>query len=571
MIKKIAFCLLVVSSTAIAQVDFKQQFVNAKAFYKEGKYNLAMEAFKSLIPYDPNNPFSEYASFYYAVSAYHQGYKSVAKDMFGQIKNLYPKWDQLKEVNYWLAIIHFENKDYFQAMRLLKQSGLSNRDSENLRRKHLATVSDLETLKMMHEEHREDAVVGELLAARLTKSLLNAEDQELLKRLIDQFKLKKKDFQAVDQTAVLKETYTVSVIFPMLASTLDPSPSRKRNQFVLDMYEGMKVAVDTLAQQQVKISLRVYDTERKPEKLKSILALEELKHSDLLVGPLFAEENTAVQEFSAAHGIPLFNPVSNNVELVQGNTNAYLFQPANETLGVKSAEFLAGYATGKKKCMVFMGEQKRDEIVASRFLAKAAETDLKIIRTEQVIRANADKIINILATPTEFDEFKYPVQFSLPKDSLDCIFVASDDPLIFSKVLSSVETRGDSVVVLGSEVWMNEDITAVDYSKLETLGAVMFNPNYVSVLSPDYVEFVKKFKKIHGRVPTTSALLGYRFMMFTGLAMKKYGAYFQDGLKREAWTDAPLSEGFDYTQSRDNQLVPFTAFRNGELVVVDKK
>jgi hypothetical protein len=31
-----------------------------------------------------------------------------------------------------------------------------------------------------------------------------------------------------------------------MASTLDPSPAPKRNQAVLDLYEGMKLAVDTL-------------------------------------------------------------------------------------------------------------------------------------------------------------------------------------------------------------------------------------------------------------------------------------------------------------------------------------
>src|SRR3954468_1877118 len=115
MIKKItgAFLLSLLISTVYGQVDFKQQYLNGKSFFKEGKYNLAMETFKKVIPYDQNNPYSEYASFYYAASAYNQGYASVAKDQFNQIKNLYPKWDKMEEVNFWLAKILFDNKDYF--------------------------------------------------------------------------------------------------------------------------------------------------------------------------------------------------------------------------------------------------------------------------------------------------------------------------------------------------------------------------------------------------------------------------------------------------------------------------
>jgi hypothetical protein len=65
--------------------------------------------------------------------------------------------------------------------------------------------------------------------------------------------------------------YSISVLFPFVVNTLDPTPNRKRNQFVLDLYEGMKLAADTLAKQGIKLSLRAYDTERNIEKLKKIL------------------------------------------------------------------------------------------------------------------------------------------------------------------------------------------------------------------------------------------------------------------------------------------------------------
>jgi hypothetical protein len=42
--------------------------------------------------------------------------------------------------------------------------------------------------------------------------------------------------------------------------------------------------------------------------------------------------------------------------------------------------------------------------------------------------------INTLATPTEFDKWKNPIEFKLKRNSLGFIYVASDNPLIFSKV-----------------------------------------------------------------------------------------------------------------------------------------
>lgn len=567
-------CQFSIVNTLTAQIDYKQQYLIAKKLFTDGKYNLAMEGFKKLIPYDQNNPFSEYASFYYAVSAYHQGFFAVSKDMFNQIKSLYPNWDQSDEVNIWLAQIHFDNKDYFQGLRTLGgiKSNRTQKEVNYLKKNAIASIQDVETLKMMSENYPEDAIVGEKLARELSKNLLRLEDQELLEKLIDKFKLKKSDFIDETPSTVHKDVYSVSVLFPFVVNTLKPNTSRKPNQFVLDLYEGMELAVDTLAKQGIKISLRAYDTERSVEKLKKILETNELKNTDLIVGPLFQEENRIAQEFSSVNQINLFNPISNNSDVIDDNFYGFLFQPSFETLGDHAAQFLT---TDKKnkKCMVFYGETKRDSVLAASFLKRAIENGLKIVRTERVSKEGSRKIIDILATPTEFDEFKYPIQFTLPKDSIDCIYVASDDPLIYTKVISSVETRADSVTIVGSENWLDQ--SAVDYEKYQALDIVLTGPNFTSTDNRWYQAFQRKFSKTHGRTSSTSAYsnyakLGYDFMLFVGNAMKKHGVYFQEALKKEKWVPGFLTEGYDYQNGRDNQLVPFIEFEGGKLVVVER-
>src|SRR5687767_8777750 len=90
LVSAIVNCQLLIANCANAQTDFKQQYSISKRLFTDGKYNLAQESFRKLIPFDQNNPYSEYASFYYAISAYHQGFLSVSKDMLSQIKTLYP-------------------------------------------------------------------------------------------------------------------------------------------------------------------------------------------------------------------------------------------------------------------------------------------------------------------------------------------------------------------------------------------------------------------------------------------------------------------------------------------------
>lgn len=567
--------LLIVNYTIAQTTSYDQQYAISKKLYADGKYNLAMESFKKLIPYDANNPYREYASFYYAVSAYHQNFKAVAKDMFGQIKALYPTWDKMDEVNIWLAKIHFDNKEYFQGLKLLSElkNEKNKKETDDLRKLAVHDIHDIETLKRLLEEYPKDAVIGERLAREISRKQTGKEDQQLLESLISKFDLKKSDYIVETPETIHKDVYTVSVLFPFIVSTLDGTPTRKRNQFVLDLYEGMQLALDTLSKQGIKISLRAYDTERNPDRIKSLLMMRELKSSDMIVGPLYSEENTMIQEYSSVNQINLFNPISSNYDLVRDNFYGFLFQPSYESLGSQSAEYLAS-AKRNKKCIVFYGESKKDSTMAANFVSKAKEQGMRVLRAERVTKETSRKIIEILATPTELDEFKYPKQFTLPKDSLGSVFVASDDPLIYTKVISCVETRKDSVTIVGSENWLDQ--TAVDYTKYESLKIVLHAPNFSADSNPAYQAFQRKFVREHGRNSSAAtysnyAKIGYDFMLFAANTLKKYGVYFQDAIQKDKQVPGYLMGGYDFTQSRTNQYVPFIQFKDGKLTEIKRK
>ncbi len=568
---KLMLCLvLVIQLSAYAQIDYTKQYANAKTLLREGKYNLAMEMFKSMIPYDKNNPFSEYASFYYALSAYHQNYKPLAKNSLNEIKKLYPSWDKIDEVNFWIGKINMEDRDYFQGMKML--SGIQDKTLhpviESLKAKSIAGITDVETLRMMREEYPKDPIIAKVLAVALSKNVSNPADKVMLENLVKEFNLNKEEFMVEAPKTFFKDVYTVSVMLPLMVNTLDPSPSIKRNQNVLDLYEGIKLAVDTLSKQGVKISLRAYDTQRKVDKIKYVLNTEELKSTDLLVGPFFQEECKPINDFSVSNKVNVFNPLHNNIDLLDGNPYGFMFQPALDVMGKKAAEFLSGYAT-KKSCMVFYGTSRRDSVLAASFIYTAKEKGIKIISSNRLSREDSKNVLTILATPTEYDEFKYPKEFTLKKDSLGSIFVASDDALIYAKVISGVETRGDQVVVVGSEAWLEQH--SIDVEKFQNLPIVLMAPNYIVIEKPISKAFSRKYVKTHGRIPTTYASTGYELMLFLGNQLKKNGVYFQEAMSKAGVIPGYLTEGFSYQTGRSNELVPFIKFENGNVKVVSKK
>jgi hypothetical protein len=388
---------------------------------------------------------------------------------------------------------------------------------------------------------------------------------------INHFRLPREQYASAPTTPepLFKDKYTVSVLFPFLTSTLEPSPAKKQNQVMLDLYEGMRMANDTLGKQGININLLAYDTDRNPATLNKILETEELKNTDLIIGPLFRDEAGPVLQFSEKYQTSVINPALNYSDFIGQNPFAILYQPSLETIGSQSADLVSARIKNKN-CIVFYGDKPKDSVMAVNFSRRAKELGMSVVWEEEFHKETASRIINILATPTEFDEFHNPKQFKMKRDSIGSIFVASDDPLIYTKVISSVESRGDSVIIIGSENWL--DNSSVDLTKYERLHVMFAAPTYTSFTQPTFIDFRKKFIKTHGAFPQeyiNYSKLGFDFMMFTGRALKRYGVYFQEGLMKDGLFPGWLSRGYHLSPSRDNLDFPFIYFRQGELISVD--
>ena len=553
---------LLVCSSAVLGQDAKQQYARAKQSYQDRKFDQALEGFKPLMVYDAGNPFAEYASFYYALSAYRLNYKSLAKSTLIGILDIYPDWNRQDEVRFWLATIYFEQGEWFQGMKLLSQLK-ADPEIYNMKSHFLSAIKDPEILRMLLEDFHDKAAAGRLI--RLLLAIRKEETIGEAQRLISTYGFDASEFEIPEQLSGNDgAAIRVSVLFPFLTQTLEPTPATKKNQYALDLYQGMRLATDSLRQAGVNVELNTYDTERNPDKLKSILTRPEIAQSDLLVGPLFTDEFQPVRDFSAATGIPMMHPVSNSPDYSAGNSNALLFQPSWQTIGAKSAEYI--HALGiTKPCMVFYDRTPRDSILAHSFKKRAEELNIRIVLFREVPKENSSIINTILVTPVKFDKWRNPVEFKLKKDSIGSIFVAADAELIFTKVISSVDSRNDQTVIVGQESWL--DKPGIDFMKFEQLHLALASPNFTPVGSPAFIDFQRKYVGIHHVSPSVYARIGYEFMLFIGDRLSKAGGTDKLlSIMRSGKNPGRLSQGFDFPGTRDNQVVPIISFSNGELV-----
>src|SRR5690606_26348914 len=92
--------------------------------------------------------------------------------------------------------------------------------------------------------------------------------------------------------------------------------SAVRNQFVIDLYQGMMLAQEELKAMSIKVNLLAYDTKHDEKTTRKILELPELQHVDLIYGPLYPQPVKLASQFSYDYKINIFNPLSANQQVV---------------------------------------------------------------------------------------------------------------------------------------------------------------------------------------------------------------------------------------------------------------
>lgn len=93
---------------------------------------------------------------------------------------------------------------------------------------------------------------------------------------------------------------------------------------MLEYYEGLLIAVDSIRKGGVSIELFVHDTGGKEKSIQPILDKPEMKDMDIIFGPLHAEHLSPLAEFAQDHRIHLVVPFSSKVNEVF--TNPTVFQ-----------------------------------------------------------------------------------------------------------------------------------------------------------------------------------------------------------------------------------------------------
>lgn len=565
--------VLILFLAGLGNVTFAQntaqaegRYKSALGDYKQGRYAAAMEKLSPLTSVNTKTPYSAYAHYYYALSAFQLKRFKESKQMLLQLQSRYPGWNRIADVQYLLGAIAFENGQVTEGLDHLskiKDSSLA-KDVLTLKQHYLASITDLTRLKELQKQYPNDRDMALTLVHYIETSPSSTQtDLQIADQLQKQFKFSKKEKVAAAEEMPKRSTpktesnwtkgyMDVSVMLPFRLDEFSTA-KRRSNQFAYDYYLGLTMAKEQLMNEGINVNLWAYDVGTDAKSMESIIDNKNFQQSDMVIGPLYPSTFEMTASYVANSNAVMLNPLSTDGNLLKAGSNIYLAHPSIAFQMQKAAQWMKTQAGGSSTAIYYGGTSK-DSSMAFYY---ANEWKAKGGKVLEMIKIQPDR--EWLETNISTFETTKPSHLALfstdGSTGAMLMEVATGRKLTTTPVIAtstSFNLQQSRLGRFGSRLYLI-DTDPVDRDK-ETIR--QFQKNY--------------FAKTN-TFPSVYSYQGYDQLMFFARMLYKYKGKLRDGLQTARLSeDEFLLSGFNFTNSNENQITPVLKYNGSKWTPIDR-
>jgi len=571
--------------------DTYETFIKGKKFFYKKNYSEAIFYFDSLATID--NEFKIYSIYYSGLCDFNLNKFDNAQGKFQNIKSNYSNWPQMDEVNYWLVRLLLENNKYelsFKIISDIKSNDIKKELYEFLDPK-VENINDFNKLRKWYEIYPNNNVIAKYFGRKLLNEPL---DKNVISKIQNILSFVSKENLFINDDDYI---FKVAVLLPFMYNESDNLSLIRKNKFIMDLYNGMRLAINHLDSLGVNIKIYPYDTKRDPDIVKDILKSSDFSKIDLIIGPLYSSPVKLVSQYCLENKIFMINPLSSNNEIIDNNKYAMLFLPSNKTLALKAADYAKEKFNKNKNAIIFYENNKVDSLIASIYENEMESNGFNFIYKQKVnledSRLILDSLTNsyeLMLSKQEADSiskipgrivkdgrgiekldtiYKYEEKFYIDDDSIGHVFTVSSNSLLSSNTLSAVDVRNDTISVLGFDDWLNYNVNTFD--QLKRLDVSFISRKHINFNSKISNFIKEKSINYYGEIPSENLFIGFGLINMIGKIIDKYGSYFQFGLRNENLIEGDVFESFQYDFMNDNQFVPILKLIDSELKINNYK
>ena len=367
--------------------------------------------------------------------------------------------------------------------------------------------------------------------------------------------------------AQLKSRYNVAVLLPFASEGSDTVRINRLlngtaqlpllTQISADFYQGVLIAVDSLARQGLKVNLYVYNmpssTDTSNHRLDSILRIPMLPAMNLIIGPAYASQFKIVARFAAQHNIPIVSPLSPDNNILLGNAFTSKATPSPLTEMEDMADYIAAHH-GRDNVIILHHRYAADDNYFNAF-KKKYNSDLQLDSKTDT------------ATVADYTDNMSKLGDKIAKDKNNIIVVPYQGESFVTKLVNQLANSkysdDDSLVVYGMHNWLNIDV--LDMGDLDTLNFHFASNEFVNYSDSCTKSFIKKYRYNYYTEPSYYALQGFDIAYFYLSELKKFGTGLQDHLGDGAYKGVHTSFDFhrnDATGGYENRAIYMMEYKN---------
>ncbi len=561
---------LTIQTTAWAQTppETERRYKAAVKLVQLGDYERAKTELQAIM--QRTSPLSPFAFYYHAIVSFRQRNYIATTETTKQLLDKYPDWRKKDDANYLLGAASFEANKIDDAIQALRRIGDPEfRTEVDLMEVYFFNrITDLNKLKTVQRQYPENRNLGLALIALIQQRSTDKADLELSDRLSNRYGVPTNLPLAPAVTETPQKTpatgastttrnkakgyYNVAVLFPFRADEFDPEKRLRNNQYVYDLYDGMKMAKAKLQSEGVTVNLFAYDIGNDDDKTLELLNNPVFGQTDLVFGPLYAEPNRLVRDFTNQNGMVLVNPTATSSELVTNQPSAFLAQSSLNQQALRSLDFVKTL-NPPKKVGIYFGTARRDSTLALAYQMEAQKSGYQVVEFRK-----ASGTAESMALSMQVSDVNKPGH----------VFFASSNADDGARMLDALTRRRVNGPLL---------VTASSFDFYKT-SASTFNRREMYLLYPDFIDpdrhaardFEAKYLSERNMIPSIFVCQGYDQLLFFGRQIAKRGTPLKNWatMRTEPEEDYVLS-GFDYTKNNENQIVPIVKFTGGKFVKVN--
>ena len=508
--------------------EYEQAYKKALELYKNHEYEKANTAFTHLANNRVATALVPNTFYFAALSAIQLKEFTTAKATLKNLVVAFPSWASKAEINFLLSALAFEEKKYTEGFTIAQKIPSDSLQNELTEMKIFYTrrIDSPKVIQELSKKFPNETVLSDKVEQNLTISATSA---------------------GVTKSRTSKGYFNFALLVPVEIRNMGIDRARK-NQYALDLYQGMKLAKAQLLKEGVTVNCFVYDMANEPDEMLELVNNRSFQMMDLLVGPLYTETNKIASIYSETNQIPIVNPMSNNQKILEDYNLSFLAQPSAAMQAMKAVEFVSRQAFMGRDVAIYYSDATNDSVTAEVYRKQMEKIGYDIIKFEKIKTSSEDIIAK------------------LPEKRVSHIFMATSE----KKAGLSMITALNKKEIMAPLITTAEAFNSYNLSNGTLAGREIYciNPEFVDNDKPEVDSFRKEYLAKYGIIPSYYAFHGYDLTLFWGRLFGKNGYNIRKGLDTPAtYNNSYTLLGFNYFRSQDNQICPITTLQNYKFVL----